>query len=319
MNSQMAQEKAENRLGLIYCYINSKFKVDNNDIYHYTTSESLMGILQKEKICFWFSKHDCLNDCSEGKEMIEHYKNACKELKDNKKINKFFYDNISNLKPRNLISFFSKKNNTTTKVESLDYDAYICCFSKDNDSLGLWRYYAKNNKYEGYNIGCKSEIFEKKINDVWFGNNKEKYNLSNLKKVIYDDEEKKKHYKDTIINCYESYELGLSLKRISLFLSDVLLETQLLFKHKCFESEKEVRAIMYIPKEKSGYDIKYRIRNGIIVPYIEVTVENKKHLSDITIAPLLNDEIAKVNLEQYLNANGYKNIEVKNSKLPIRF
>ncbi|MDD5102542.1 MAG: DUF2971 domain-containing protein [Endomicrobiaceae bacterium] len=313
----MTEEDISLDLLILQYNINTHFAVDNlqiNKIYHYTNPESLIGILNEKKISFWFSKYDCLNDCLEGQEMIKHYRSACKELKNNGLIDKIFYDVISGLKPGK--KMFCSTKDGAIKIEPIEYDSYICCFSQDNDSLDLWRYYARNNKYEGYNIGCKSKIFEELVVDIRFGDDDKKYHMDRLQKVIYDDNEKKEYYKEQIIACYKSKQ---SVKFICFLLSQILLYTQLIFKHKCFKSEKEIRAVMCIPKENSGYDIKYRIRNGIVVPYIEVVIDNKEYLSDITIGPLINDDIAKNNLEQYLNANGYKNVKVQKSGLPIRF
>jgi len=318
MNSKMTQEEAEKEFMLLVAGCGTQVdECDSqiNQMYHYTTPEGLINILKQNEIFLWFTKYDCLNDTSEGIEMMTHYQAACNQLKKEQSMDdktKLFYDYILNIKPSNkqMIHFQLGPNLTGTKW--LECDAYICCFSEEHNSLDLWRYYSKNKHYEGYSIGFKYDIFENycKIKN-------KKYKFEKIR-VIYDNFKKEAYYKKIINKCYELYESGILLRKIGYILVDVLSKTQLIFKHECFASEKEIRAILYVPKENSDYDIKYRTKNGFIIPYIEEKFD-KKHLSDITIGPLINDEIAKNNLEQYLNSNGYKKIEVKNSKLPIRF
>lgn len=47
-----------------------KFNVPQmeSDIFHYTFEQDILGIFQKDKIVLQFTKADCMNDASEGKE-----------------------------------------------------------------------------------------------------------------------------------------------------------------------------------------------------------------------------------------------------------
>jgi hypothetical protein len=55
----------------------------HNTVYHYTSPDGLLGILNEDGIRLWFSKYDCLNDASEGQEIVKYYQSACKSLYDN--------------------------------------------------------------------------------------------------------------------------------------------------------------------------------------------------------------------------------------------
>jgi hypothetical protein len=323
MTLKMTKEERDKELmGLLFessTYVDgANLKI--NSMYHYTTPEGLIKILKQKEIILWFTKYDCLNDVSEGTEMISHYKVACNKLKAENIMDekaKQFYDYILNIKPSNKQIIHHAVDSKTTAMQWVECDAYLCCFSEEPNSLDLWRYYSKNKQYEGYSIGFKTDMFEEIQKDVFYKIKNKKYKIQ-ITRVIYDNLKKEDYYRKIINKCYKLYESGTKLESINFVLGNILSSTQLIFKHECFASEKEIRAILYIPKEQSNYEIQYRTKNGYIIPYIEEKFD-KKHLSDITIGPLINDEIAKNNLEQYLNANGYKNIEVKNSKLPIRF
>lgn len=64
-------------------------------IYHYTSTEGLMGIVTNNEL--WFSKFDCLNDMDEGKYILNPYRKATDGL--NREIDNSFLRAIVDLKP----------------------------------------------------------------------------------------------------------------------------------------------------------------------------------------------------------------------------
>jgi hypothetical protein len=82
-----------------------------------------------------------------------------------------------------------------------------------------------------------------------------------------------------------------------------------------------VRAIYHFPKDgisNNAQEIKFLTKNGLIIPFVELPF-GKQAVSDVMIAPLIKDEIAKKTTEQFLVSKGYTNCFVRTSKIPIRF
>ena len=103
----------------------------------------------------------------------------------------------------------------------------------------------------------------------------------------------------------------------------ILSDFQFVFKNASFRHENEVRGILQLPKggARPGYDlpeVNFRNSNGYIVPYVEYPVD-KTAVQQVVVGPLLDQEIAVRNLNEMLLFNGYQNVTVLESKVPIRF
>ena len=143
-------------------YYNGLNKIEfkeHRTFYHYTSPSALTDILSNDFISLRFSRFDCLNDTTEGKHVIEIYRESCKELLNNGEINKSFYELVENIEPSEKQLFFEKKGNQNVGGNK-QFNVYLCCFSLNKDALPMWNYYVKNNKYEGYSIGFDELLFE---------------------------------------------------------------------------------------------------------------------------------------------------------------
>ena len=71
------------------------------EIYHYTSLKSINSILleHEDKINLWASRYDCLNDISEGKVVIERYREACEELRQKNLISDEMYEIFVHVSP----------------------------------------------------------------------------------------------------------------------------------------------------------------------------------------------------------------------------
>lgn len=291
---------------------------ESDIIYHYTSPMGLLGIVITDRIVLRFSKLDCLNDISEGKHVLEIYGNICKELHEENRINDCFYEEIIKIELDNREAFITKdqKDNVANGV-FLDADKYICCFSKKRDLLPMWNYYSKAGKYEGYNIGINCESIMQMDKDIDDGQK----HIFQLLQVIYSDKEKKEIIRKVIEDVYKPYNEGLiEIKTVKSLISQVLTNYSIIFKNSCFQHEEEVRAVLTIPKERehSKYEIKYRTVNGYIVPYIDVNFV-KESIREITIGPLLKDNVAENALNDFLKNSGYSDIQVYKSNIPVRY
>lgn len=304
-------------------------RYDKSDpIFHYTSCDGLLGILQKDGPVLWFSQYDSLNDTTEGVHVISIYQCVCDTLFNEGQIDRPFYQAIYNLEPMttDVFTYSEGPSNTDEQQEEItdwckrqEAQKYICCFSKNRDSLPMWNYYTKGDKYEGYNIGfC---LWRTKQHDVqdYYGKG---YKLDFFT-VIYEDQEKKRIIQDTIKGLYSFYKDGSkkdALPRIQNILSYFLRDLSLKFKQECFQHEQEVRGILTVPKGSTLFKVKYRSKAGYIIPYIEFAFPSEI-ISGITVGPLLHDKAAITNIRQFAKDHCYllNDDDIQASKIPIRY
>lgn len=287
-------------------------------IYHYTSPEGVISIIDKHEL--WFSRFDCLNDASEGAYINDVYARAIGKLQRSKEIEKDFLDKIKDVKP-DYYRFFklygedSILNSDGSEVTLgilRTTKPYLCCFSTDRDSLPMWNYYSKDGQYEGYNIGF---VYDKTVKD--------KENI-NVVKVIYSQKDQDEIMTKTIKNMYENHTVyGYDIKRCRESMASILSSRSIQFKNKAFQHEKEVRLIYWEPEKTEGIEYKqeeksYRQKKGIIIPFLKIKFE-KDQINSLMIGPLIQADIAENTAKQMLAELGYTGIEIKNSKIPIRY
>ena len=304
----------------------------HDTVYHYTSPDGLLGILNENGIRLWFSKYDCLNDASEGQEIVKYYQTACKSLYDNHEINDEFYQFIKELKPDDTTLFGfpvsdGKGNEDILAVmEKVRYDTYICCFSANNDLLPMWNYYVKGNAYQGYNIGFKTEMFEntQRNRNVGFFE-KNGFFYLNMGKVIYDNKEKQNILKQRIRLFANRFQQTLNKKDLENNILSMLNTLRIIFKNEAFKHEQEIRAILYRPVEipqNLSYKLpklQYRTQAGIIVPYVIVQFyRHRDYLRSITIGPMKSDIAAIHSLNTLLDDRRH-HAEIKTSEIPVRY
>lgn len=306
------------------CYelmLNKDFlpKLSHSNIYHYTSESGFNSILfnsnDSENITLWASRYDCLNDKSEGEIILEIYKETCKELLSDGKIDKTFYDIIVDLKPSDEV-LFSFKPQQAKKSAMKKCERYIISFSTEEDSLPMWNYYSKGNYYEGFNIGFYSneiidmlqDVFADKFVNVWLG------------PVVYDKGKQKKVISDIILNLYNS-DYANNEKFLIGFISQRLFDLNLVFKNEKYKHENEVRIVIDVAENENDINVKYRTYKGYTIPYIEIKISKEKVIS-VTLGPLplRNTEIKKQKqiVKERLTNNDYFAL-VNSSEIPVRF
>lgn len=298
-------------------------------IYHYTSCDSLIHIMGNDRLCFRASRVECMNDKEEALDAIRIYKECCEELLAAKEISKKYYDFLENITiTKKMPVLYRKDNNSddevpTTFGEICECDRYIICFSEEQDSLSMWNYYSNGTAYEGVNIGFSKADLE----EYTHCGSDHGYSIK-LLKVLYDDLQKKTLVKSLIEDVYTLFKLRdvvMSRKYIESCIND----WSLCFKNPAFEHERECRLVYCVPKEIKGtdesikhFDVKYRVKNGIFIPYIEEDIP-KDAVHKLTLGPLIGDdkqEIQKQIIEDFLVDRGYDScIEVNNSIIPIRY
>lgn len=286
------------------------------DIFHYTSPVGCTSILTEDSsaLTLWASRYDCLNDISEGELVQDRYRQVCEELLENGQISNYLYELFSEIQPARTI-LIPINGNHTIRVKRVEYDYYVCSFSKNSDSLAMWNYYSKSSKYEGYNIGFYAMIKE---NIESFFESKEA--VADIYPVIYENTAQKELIRALLLKMKELYsqEQGTSIRYV---ISNKLTEWRLVFKSDYFKHEEEVRIVVKVSKKGSGIPLKFRNNAGYLIPYIELKLD-KSMVSYVNVGPLNCPEEQKSQqvkvIEEFLKVHGYSAI-VDYSKIPVRY
>lgn len=225
-------------------------------LYHYTSPQGLLGILQSQKL--WATESLYLNDSTE----INHGIELAEEIIDEKVLSV-----TSEVEKSTLLDIKEKINDFLGEV-------YITCFSENGDLLSQWKGYGSYG--EGYSVE-----FEPK--DLLRQKRKFPYVNIAIKKVIYDTQEQRElldsellfaiNYAEEMIKRFPNSEKAI-VHTVSSTSAHFIRNSILRFKNCAFSEEKEWRAI-YInnPLSEEGLQTpKFRISNNDIVPYLELDI-----------------------------------------------
>ena len=307
-------------------------------LWHYTSGNGLMGIVRynscdHSKLHFWFTRSDCLNDTSEGNHILEIYKKICETLYNEFIINEEFYELIKDLEisAHQFINYPIPSDDGVTHTGMLDCapcHAFICCFSLKEDSLDMWRYYSKGDG--GYGLKFSPFLFDT-YKEFEYSDYDEKAVFSMIRayKIIYDYTEKESILRELIQDTFSAYQNSSDSKEKNVenargFISYSLKVLQFQFKHECYASEQEYRFVFYRPYSKPKDlknelpPIKFRSNNGVIVPYIELEIEDgMNYLEEVRISPYVQSDYALATAHEYLEACGFSG-KTRKSLLPVR-
>ena len=290
-------------------------------LYHYTSPKVIMEIIREEGVCLRFSRYDCLNDTSEGKEAVAIQQEICDTLKEEYAGNPRkteLLDRIAAQKP----DFKSIYVDLT--LSNVSAVPYICSFSRERDALTMWNYYTKGTHYEGYNVGIdveglSLEVFDAEADDKCSCRQGPKPELKcEWWSVIYDRERQREKIQSEIERILRTGDF--SEEEYVAQLNNWAIR----FKNEIFRHEKEERLICYVPEEAEGGAalddyIQFRVVNGCLVPYLDVLIADKGALREITIGPLIEEKLAGNTMELFLRLKGYDGVDVHTSNAPIRY
>ena len=307
-------------------------------LWHYTSGNGLLGIIRCDssdhgRLHFWFTRSDCLNDTSEGNHILDLYITVCETLYKEHIINDEFYEIIKDLEisAHQFINYPVPSDDGVTHASILDYTpchAFICCFSLKEDSLDMWRYYSKGDG--GYGLKFSPFLFDT-YKEFEYSDYDEKAVFSMIRayKIIYDYAEKESILRELIQDAFSAYQNSSDSKEINVknargFISYSLKVLQFQFKHECYASEQEYRFVFYRPYSKPKHlknelpPVKFRSHNGVIVPYIELEIENGMNfLEEVQISPYIKSDYALDTTHEYLELCGYLG-KTSKSLLPVR-
>lgn len=294
-------------------------------LYHYSGIESLMGMLETNNI--WMSKGTFLNDSNELIYIAEILEAVLEKIE--QRIISIYgrgqkIEEIVNLISVNLTEM-KKKFQEDIHVD--DFEAFIFSLTRNKDSLALWYNYAKG---DGYNIGFSSAEMLRRMSE-FAERIKNQYNFV-YGQVVYEKAEQETLLIEFILDIVD-HLLRENIRLNSSEVEDVLANhffsiittCSVFFKNEAFKSEEEFRIAfpkrISAIKEKDKLELLFRSQNGIVIPFIMVDFYSKLPISEVTIGPKNNIDVAKSGMEQYLKSKGYNldEITIGKSIAELRF
>lgn len=168
-------------------------------------------------------------------------------------------------------------------------DLFLISFSEKRDSLPMWNTYA--NRSTGITIGIE-RLKSMSKDDVVV---KCTYGLKNFTSLL-------KIYTDPT----DSKVAKIGSRLLLHFLPQMI-------KNEDFAYENEIRLI----GKFNDSPIKFREKNGYIIPYKEVFFA-KEQIKSITLGPCQNMKDAEYSLRQFLDSRGFEHVKIEKSKIPYR-
>ncbi len=308
-------------------------------LFHYCSLETFYSIIESN--CFWLSHPKFMNDISEYKNSIRVIKNFFEEY--NKTIteddnSKDFFEKIIKSVDRYEKEFKGFDEN------KYEVQYFFTCFTSDGDNLPMW------SIYRGKNIGLSIELdFSDKDYFVKVPGRNDEVSpfLSNA--ILTDIEYEENKTKETInifLNHIKNYYNKNNFNRYTKVVNELASDAIVLYlinmssylKNSNFSYEQETRLVLRIYDPK---DIKFRVRDKFIVPYIEFPLEEKIvdsedetkiskkkkfdkciiPIKSITISPYTEEpELVKASIEAFLNHKGYNidKIKINQSTIPFK-
>lgn len=268
-------------------------------LYHYTTVESLMKILDTKSnngnINFRASEVRSMNDTEEHIHILSIFKEAMIE-----------YENMKSIpEPEWKSSHFHEFG--FDSILKMNGTNFVLSLSECEDDLGMWRAYGNNG--DGVAIGLN---FERLINTKLGYKRK-----LGINRCVYDDQVKVKNMIDrALVHGYEKMDYAGKRKTIEMSVIEELFRKSPIYKHQAFSLEKEWRVYINVPSPFKNEEIKYRERDGIPIPYIDFFYE-KEIVENIIIGPCVNVDLTNASLRSFLYGMGF-DVELKQSCVPYR-
>lgn len=275
-----------------------------NTISHYSNLEGLCGIIESGG--FWLSDHRFLNDTEE----FENGRSLAIKLLQNL---------VATTQQTNFASILNEALSCLENHREKPY--FVCSFSKNADSLVLWRSYTNNGQGISITFDTNTRHLDSHFEVL--------FDIS-LNKVIYDESEKIELLHQTIRaheeehSLDEKHENEINIDNWGKSLAEDLAFDFIKFKHPDYSSEQEIR--MVASSATSAY-LQHRVGNERIIPYILSSdiYKNNKYLktdklpiTEIRIGPTFNQDMTVKSIKAYLTNKGYDTVKVLKSDVPYR-
>lgn len=285
------------------------------EVYHYTSPEGLVSIFKNKT--FRFTDCQFFNDKLEYNYIKKPLCVAISKL-ENKLLNKDLIADVNNWLNDKYEVYYTGK-------AKMRY--YVFCTSIKGDSLNMWNYYLKNGKYQGYNIGISLEkildyIEILKLEKCEFWQSKVMYSLSEQVEYLIDYIRKIDY---ELYCCRKEAKISDDAYSMLIAAQEEIFEKiefcRLFFKSEDFINEQEYRFVLRISEDMKGSKVLspgLMIKEGVITPYYDLQI-NHNIIRNITISPMLEEELAKKGLEILTGRLKIENITINKSQISIRY
>ena len=311
-----------------------KTEKKENFLYHYTSAEGLIGIIANS--CFWASKHNFMNDPMEIKYVDDFIYSTTRFLGFDKQLKKYrttitpdkFTPDDSEL------SFSAKKtlldylfNTESEWPHEIDH-YFIVSFSTISDSLSLWERYANQG---GYILAFRKDLLMAELSKAISKLKKHTKLSKHRRPVKYVDSHERmgvlleKPIIDTLQRLRaigeESYS-GTSTEKLHEKMMATLRSLnahRFAIKTRTFFDEKEYRFVLSIENSATyRSNVNFRSRDGVILPYISVELENLECLEYVVVSPLLKESHHAEGVKMLLEKYNLEHVPVWHSNLQYR-
>ena len=214
-------------------------------VYHYTRRGGLQGIFNTKVL--WATNIRYLNDASEFSTAVQVAEAVLDEIgaNDLEKYKKTALDKFR--------SWIAPQNNQ-------QYQAYVCSFSEDWNSLSQWRSYCKAG--DGYAIGFDT----KALNELALGQS-----FSQLVPCLYDELPQKRLISSLLVAELDQFHPDSDPNQFAGSCLLKFLRIAPLVKNKGFEEEREWRLVAALrPNPPPG--LSFRSGKSMVIPYIKFSL-----------------------------------------------
>lgn len=283
-------------------------------IYHYTSVQALHGILDYGE--FWATNSGFLNDKTE----FNYTYKLFEEYILNRIRNTVFREKIINA-----FRIKVEKNRSLPCLTGTLYGKYVISFSTCPDNLLLWTEFSNSMGYNiGFDFNNLLKSFENKV--VFHG------------EVIYDRDEqlcclqkaldylltwRPDCYFVKSINDFNEHTSDTTISYLALDMEFFCGIYSMFFKQLFFAPEKEYRFIFNAIHEKNEHvrkttKLHFRVKDDVLIPYIQVPFRPYNALHSITIGPKNNIDIAEAGIKCYCREKRIE-VPVRKSNIPLRY
>lgn len=290
-----------------------KIKYPEVNLYHYTSLNALMAIIENKTIRL--TDYRFLNDTSELFFAIEELKRNLEKYKENPYYSEFLkaLDDISNGKMQ---CKTAAKLNTgeiliTPQVQNVQY--YILSLSMQVDALNMWKMYAET--------GCCLKFNSQKLLE-YFHDFRDKCFFKGLSNIVYGEVLYGKY--PEMDNMFISSEFNI---HNPLMIYDTLLQYCLKRKNDDFSNEMEYRVGLYFNdlihekiscEDKESEKFIFSLVNNVIKPQLELKYFPIKDILEEVIISPYSSNLSVLGVKEFLFKNHFQNVNVKKSSITIR-
>jgi hypothetical protein len=271
-------------------------------IHHYCGAEAFQQIIRSRTI--WHTAYSALNDATERKWGFDQFEDAAEKLR--KVCGGEFIDRITEI----------------VRLAQHHSVAMISSHSLNGDLLSQWRAYADDGR--GFAIGFSAKELEMPAKPlrVLYDRAAQRHELTNNIRHVFDVEKGFGFkYDEKFRRHWFNFGLDLCAYKHPAFAEEMEIRRVHISAFALSENEKRIIPLGAIDgdgvRRSALVEIKYRVRNGVQVPYVALDMTDggrNAPIKEIVLGPKNPDREA--NVEMFLASVGWNGIKVRRSDAP---